>query len=156
MANFGANSQQKLLTCHASLQAVLTEAIKHYDFSIVCGTRGKEEQDLAFAKGMSKTQWPFSKHNANPSHAFDIYPYHSKYGSLTDDPTVIKKIQSVVAVQPEAVKQFITQEYCLMAGVIMTVATQVGVKLRWGGDWNCDGNRFDNSFNDLAHFELVD
>jgi peptidoglycan L-alanyl-D-glutamate endopeptidase CwlK len=43
-----------------------------------------------------------------------------------------------------------------MAGVILTCAKQLGVKLRWGGDWDGDGNRLNNKFNDLAHFELVD
>ena len=28
-------------------------------------------------------------------------------------------------------------------------------RVRWGGDWNNDGQLRDNEFNDLVHFELM-
>lgn len=43
-----------------------------------------------------------------------------------------------------------------MAGVILTVAQKLKIKLRWGGDWDGDGDRLNNSFDDLAHFELAE
>jgi peptidoglycan L-alanyl-D-glutamate endopeptidase CwlK len=155
MYSFSKNSQKHFDTCHAQLQLVLLEAIKYYDFSVVCGHRGQFEQDLAYAKGFSKLKFPKSKHNALPSNAFDIYPYHSQYGSLTEDAIVVKRIQSRIARTPNAVIEFIRAEYCVMAGIVLTASKIVGVELRWGGDWNSDGNRLDNTFNDLAHFELV-
>ena len=32
----------------------------------------------------------------------------------------------------------------------------LGVRLRWGGDWDSDLEVDDNDFDDLPHFELVD
>jgi hypothetical protein len=80
---FSANSLRHLKSCHPDLQIVLQAAIKVYDFSVVFGHRGQQAQDLAFQTGMSKLKWPNSKHNSLPSKAFDIYPYHATYGSLT-------------------------------------------------------------------------
>jgi len=37
----------------------------------------------------------------------------------------------------------------------MGVASQMGIKIRWGGDWDSDGSVCDNKFNDLVHFELA-
>lgn len=37
----------------------------------------------------------------------------------------------------------------------MGVATMMGVKIRWGGDWDLDTDLKDNTFDDLPHFELI-
>jgi peptidoglycan L-alanyl-D-glutamate endopeptidase CwlK len=34
------------------------------------------------------------------------------------------------------------------------VASQMGLKIRWGGDWDMDTQTKDNKFDDLVHFEL--
>ena len=31
----------------------------------------------------------------------------------------------------------------------------MNVSLRWGGDWDGDGDRTDQTFNDLMHWELI-
>jgi hypothetical protein len=36
------------------------------------------------------------------------------------------------------------------------IAHEMGVKIRWGGDWDSDGEIKDNSFDDLVHVELID
>ena len=38
----------------------------------------------------------------------------------------------------------------------MGVASQMGIKIRWGGDWDRDTDLSDNRFNDLPHFELME
>ena len=38
----------------------------------------------------------------------------------------------------------------------MLIGHQLGLKLRWGGDWDSDGEIKDNSFDDLVHIELRD
>lgn len=55
---FGGNSIKKLKTCHVALQLLMGEAIKTspIDFTIVCGHRGKEEENKAFRTGNSKLQ----------------------------------------------------------------------------------------------------
>jgi peptidoglycan LD-endopeptidase CwlK len=32
----------------------------------------------------------------------------------------------------------------------------MGIEIRWGGDWDGDGDLSDHKFNDLPHFELID
>jgi len=47
------------------------------------------------------------------------------------------------------------ERFYVLAGVIMACAHEEGVKIRWGGDWDSDGDYHDSSFIDLPHFELV-
>lgn len=44
---------------------------------------------------------------------------------------------------------------CVVAGVMFSCANELNVKLRWGLDWNSDGDIRDNTFNDMYHFELI-
>jgi len=39
----------------------------------------------------------------------------------------------------------------------MSIATQLGIKIRWGGNWANDynGGFKKNKFDDLVHFELL-
>jgi peptidoglycan L-alanyl-D-glutamate endopeptidase CwlK len=32
----------------------------------------------------------------------------------------------------------------------------MGIKIRWGGDWDSDGDINDNRFDDLVHVEIKD
>ena len=41
------------------------------------------------------------------------------------------------------------------AGYVLAVADQQRLQLRWGGDWDMDGDFLDQRFDDLVHFELV-
>ena len=50
-----------------SLQNLFNEVIKDRDCTILCGYRGKEEQEKAVSEGNSKLHYPHSKHNYNPS-----------------------------------------------------------------------------------------
>lgn len=77
MYKFSELSQKKLDTCHPFLQEVCNELIKEMDFTVLCGYRGKAEQDEAFAKGASKLKFPKSRHNTKPSKAVDIAPYNN-------------------------------------------------------------------------------
>jgi len=43
---------------------------------------------------------------------------------------------------------------CVVAGVMFACASELNVKLRWGLDWNENGDIRDNKFNDQYHFEL--
>ena len=44
---------------------------------------------------------------------------------------------------------------CVIAGVMFSCAAELGIKLRWGLDWNQNGDIRDNTFNDQYHFELA-
>jgi peptidoglycan L-alanyl-D-glutamate endopeptidase CwlK len=44
---------------------------------------------------------------------------------------------------------------CYLAGVIQCAAAELGYDLRWGGNWDGDGEIIkDQKFNDLPHFEI--
>lgn len=129
MSKFSKISKARLATCHPDLQKVFNEVIKHYDCSVLCGTRGKEEQDEAVRTGHSKTKYPKSKHNSTPSLACDVVPYPVDWND--------------------------SKRFYHFAGFVMGIAYSLGVNLRWGGDFNSDLNFKNDSFIDLPHFELV-
>lgn len=130
MALFSKSSLDRLDTCDPRLQATLLKVIHNFDCMVLCGHRDKTEQDTAFASGASKLKWPASKHNSTPSKAVDVLPYPINWAD--------------------------TQRITYFAGYVMATALSLGVKLRWGGDWDKDTDLKDNTFDDLAHFELVD
>ena len=74
MPYFGRLSTQRLSTCDERLQDICNEAIKVYDFSVLCGHRDEIEQKKLFREGKSKLEYPHSKHNSIPSLAVDIAP----------------------------------------------------------------------------------
>ena len=119
----------------------LTPELQHYcdrvlhevaDISLICGHRNEQAQNNAFDIGASKLRWPDGKHNQLPSMAVDLqpYPYPAK-----------------------AVKLWAGLGY--IAGSMKQMAAADGVKLRWGGDWDGDGDVSDQTFDDLFHIEVV-
>lgn len=109
MPSFSKRSLDNLAQCDERLQKVAKECIKTFDFTVIQGFRGEADQNKAFREGKSKLQWPASKHNRRPSHAFDATPVPLDW----DD---IKAFQAM----GRAMKQ---------------AAHKVGVKITWGGDW---------------------
>ena len=120
MPRFSKRSLNKLSTCHEDIQKVLKEAIKYFDFSVLCGHRDKQTQDEAYYQGFSKLKFPYSKHNKKPSLAVDVAPYPIDWQD--------------------------TLRFSFIAGVILTISNQMGVKLEWGGHWK--------RFKDYPHFQL--
>ena len=47
------------------------------------------------------------------------------------------------------------ERFFYFAGVVKGVAEEMGIKIRWGGDWDGDNDFDDQTFDDLVHFELV-
>lgn len=129
MFKYGTNSLNNISTLHPNLQIIAFDLIKIMNVSVVCGHRGKEEQDKAVADKKSKTPWPKSKHNSLPSNAMDVIPYPTGYKD--------------------------TRLIYFMAGAIQAIADKHNIKIRWGGDWDSDGDLNDQTFNDLVHFELA-
>jgi hypothetical protein len=112
MPTFSKRSTDNLATCHRDLQKVAHEAIKHFDFVVICGHRGKAEQQKAFREKKSKLQWPNSLHNKLPSLAMDCVPVPLNW-------------------QDKA-------SFDKMGAVMKEAAKTVGVRITWGGnfrDW---------------------
>lgn len=132
---FGKSSLKHLDTCHQDLVKVARRAleISTVDFSVTCGHRCKEDQDRAVAEKKSKTPWPTSKHNANPARALDFLPINP--ATEKGDWNYIEGFKTV-------------------ARAFLTAADDLGVPMRWGGDWNMNGRTDDEKFVDMPHVEL--
>ena len=127
---FSTTSLRRLEELHPQLKLLCQTALSLnlMDFSIAVGHRGQAEQDEAHAKGNSQLKWPNSLHNKFPSLAVDLLPYPTGW---------TKK-----------------EPFYFLAGIMLSTASTLHIPLRWGGDWNQNGNLFDQPFYDPAHFEL--
>ena len=128
MPRFGKRSIGRLQTCDQKLQELFYEVVKHFDCSIIEGHRGEERQNKAFADGKSKVKYPNGKHNQIPSIAVDVAPYPIDWSDR--------------------------DRFHYFGGFVLGVAKEMGMNIRWGGDWNQDTETKDNKFDDLVHFEI--
>lgn len=125
----------RLQQCHPDIIRVVIRAIQltPIDFMVGAGVRSIEEQRENVRKGVSKTM--NSKHlpqRDGMSHAVDLWPWVN--GAIPwDDWRAFKSV----------------------ADAMLQAAGELGVDLRWGGDWDRDGDSNDHSFLDGPHFELV-
>jgi peptidoglycan LD-endopeptidase CwlK len=95
MPSFGKSSLQRLNECHPNLQIILNEAIKELDFTILCGHRGEDEQNQAFAEKKSQVKFPNSKHNSMPSMAADIALYPINWNDIAGFNKLMDKVQEI-------------------------------------------------------------
>lgn len=110
MPQFSERSLKNLAQCDERLQRVAHEAIKHFDFTVICGHRGEAEQNAAYKAGHSRLKFPQSKHNKTPSLAFDACPFPIDWNDH-------KRFQ-------------------IMGKVMKEAAASLGIKITWGGDWH--------------------
>lgn len=129
MPKFSKKSQERLATCAPDLQRLFNEVIKERDCTVLCGHRTKEEQDEAVRGGFSKTPFPKSKHNPFPSLAVDVVPYPIDWNNK--------------------------QRFIEFHAYVKLIAAKLEIKIRWGGDWDNDGDWRDERFLDMPHYELV-
>jgi peptidoglycan L-alanyl-D-glutamate endopeptidase CwlK len=129
MPAFSERSKSNLKTAHPDLQRLFNEVVKYWDCAVIEGYRGPEEQHEAFINGKSKLDWPNGKHNKLPSLAVDVAPCSIDFNDIH-------------------------RIYCF-AGFVLGIAKMMGIKIRWGGDWDSDTEVKDNKFNDLVHFEVI-
>lgn len=140
MPSFGKRSQLHLNEAHPFLRAALLETIKEFDFSIICGYRGREEQEAARRKGTSKAHFGQSAHNYHPCLSVDCIPY----------PFSEKDWENDAVFRTLADHFFSAADRCRKSGAIPQ-----SVKFRWGGGL-VDGKPVQgSSFNwDQPHLEL--
>jgi peptidoglycan LD-endopeptidase CwlK len=128
MPSFSSRSSEKLASCDDQLQRVFNEVIKRFDCSILQGHRGEQEQNEKYRIGLSRVQYPNSKHNSSPSRAVDLAPYPIDWNDR--------------------------ERFSYFAGYVLGISSSMEISLRWGGDWNKDTQINNNNFDDLPHFEL--
>ena len=96
------------------------------DVTIIEGLRTKERQAELLTQGKSKTK--YSKHIVGK--AVDLAPYPIDWNDR--------------------------DRFHYMGGMLRGIANELNINIRWGGDWDSDGETKDNSFDDLVHIELLD
>ena len=128
MPYFGKSSKKRLSTCNSKLQDIFNEVIQHVDCSVLEGYREKDRQNKLYKEGKTKVKYPDGRHNRQPSSAVDVTPYPVDWKDR--------------------------ERQTLFAGFVIGVASQMGINLRWGGDWDQDFQVVDNRFDDFPHFEL--
>ena len=128
MPRFGSRSRQRLDTCDERLQKVFERVVEEIDCTILEGERGEERQNFLYDSGQSKLRYPNGKHNSSPSLAVDVAPWPIDWEDK--------------------------ERFVLFAGFVLGVAKEMGIKLRWGGDWDQDWTTKDTKFFDGPHFEL--
>ena len=128
MFKYSRTSLARLASCDPIIVSIMEAAIlvSPVDISIVCGSRSKDDQDLAYALGNSTKKYPDSMHNKSPSLAVDIAPYYK--GEIPWEDTKL---------------------FYLIAGIVLGYSNL----LRWGGAWDGTLNT-KRQLADLGHFEL--
>ena len=136
--SYSFTSKTKLETCHPDLQTLFFYVSLNYENTIVCGHRGEQEQNEAFASGASQLKYPNSKHNSYPSMAVDAAPYevnHIDWG----------KLQSA----------YFAGYVKGMAEILFRMSI-ISHKIRCGIDWDKDNDIDDTKFWDACHFEIIE
>lgn len=128
MFTFGKASKASRAKLHPLLRSIVDEAIKEIDFKILDATRGRAAQTRAFLQGTSKVKFGNSAHNYVPAIAMDLFPAPYDWND--------------------------TGSFLRLHKVISRIAKEKGVPLRWGGDWNMDGNKTTDDNWDKPHYEL--
>ena len=124
MFKFGKRSKERLKGVNPKLVNVLNELIKIMDVTIIEGLRTEARQNELLAQGKSKTK--YSKHLEGK--AVDLAPYPIDWEDR--------------------------ERFHYMGGMIRGIGIKMGVDIRWGGDWDSDGEVKDNGFDDLVHVEI--
>tara|TARA_R100001463_G_scaffold21168_2_gene51075 strand:+ start:389 stop:769 length:381 start_codon:yes stop_codon:yes gene_type:complete len=124
MPKFGKRSKERLRGIDARLVSVLNELVKIMDVTIIEGLRSEQRQEKLLKEGSTKTK--FSKHITGK--AVDLAPYPIDWNDR--------------------------DRFHYMGGMIRGIAKQLNVPVRWGGDWDSDGETKDNKFDDLVHVEI--
>lgn len=147
-------------TLHSDLQIIISWGLKRcaVDFTLYEGHRSEETQFEYFKKGRELNhrtgEWEIvdrkkvitsidgkrrkGKHNYNPSLAVDLHVYVPDKPYLTWD----EKHLTYIGASLIMVAKFLYEE-----GLISHT-------LRWGGNWDRDGDLADNTLYDLPHLEL--
>jgi peptidoglycan L-alanyl-D-glutamate endopeptidase CwlK len=132
-------SKRNLIGVHPDMVAVVTRAIEitPADFMVIEGVRTPERQKELYAQGRTKpgkkVTWTLnSNHFKQPDgfgRAVDLLPEPYDW----KDPGQFDKV----------------------ARAMREAGKQLGVKIRWGGDWDQDGRAREKGETDSPHFELA-
>lgn len=136
----GKTSTANLVGVHPELVAIVKRALElsTVDFKVDCGVRTPERQAELYAQGRTKpgqvVTWTLnSNHFINKltkyGHAVDLVPLPVDWTNLAAFDAVAK--------------------------AMFQAAKERNIELRWGADWDQDGNPRERGETDSPHFEIV-
>lgn len=150
----GQRSLGRLAGIHPDLASVVKRAIEltTQDFSVLEGVRSDDRQRELYGQGrtaaelravgvdpklakpsMQKVTWTLKsnhfKQKDGYGHAVDLVPYPLDWNALA--------------------------KFDAIATAMFAAADDIGVTIRWGADWDQDGNWRERGETDSPHFELV-
>lgn len=139
MYKFSQKSLDNLVGVHPYLVSCVYKlmSLQVMDFSVNEGVRTLARQKELFDAKKSKTM--DSKHLIQADgygHAVDLYPSPINMAE-------VNKSNS---------KEII--RFGVLAGLLISISKENNVQLRWGGDWDSDGQTLDHTFFDAPHFEI--
>lgn len=109
MNTLSKKSIQKLNTCHSDLKRLIKTVALEEKCAVICGFRGRYEQEKAYNTGKSKAKWGMSKHNLKPSQAVDVVPLPLNWNDIPAFERLGEKI--------------------------MAKAAELNIKVKWGRDF---------------------
>lgn len=136
----GTRSLERLQGVHPDMVKVVKRAaaLSSQDFTVLEGVRTPARQKELYAQGRTKpgnvVTWTMtSNHFINKKtgfgHAVDLAPWPIDWND-------IKKFDAI-------------------AKVMFQAAKDLGIRIRWGADWDQDGKPRERGESDSPHFELV-
>jgi peptidoglycan LD-endopeptidase CwlK len=138
--SLGARSRANLEGVDPDMIRVVERAIANspQDFMVLEGVRTPARQKELYAQGRTKpgkkVTWTLnSNHFINPKtgygQAVDLVPFPVDWSDL--------------------------KKFDVMARAMLKAATDLGIPIRWGANWDGDGNWREKGETDSPHFELV-
>lgn len=137
----GAQSLARLKGVHPQLVRVVQRAIEisKVDFMVLEGVRTPQRQRELYAQGRTKpgqiVTWTLTSNHFVKSdgfgHAVDLVPWPVDW----EGPTRFPKFDEI-------------------SRAMFAAAAELGVKIRWGADWDRDGKPRERGETDSPHFEL--
>lgn len=141
MIKFSRRSESNLEGVHPKLVRVVRRAAEmacaEEDFMVIEGVRTLARQKELYAQGRTKpgkiVTWTLKsnhfKHADGFGHAVDLVPYPVDWNDI--------------------------KRFNRLAEIMFDAAEREGVRIRWGADWDMDGNPRERGESDSPHFELA-
>lgn len=130
MYKLGKNSLKRLKGVNSDLVLIVVRAIQitKVDFAVIEGVRTPERQKELYEEGATKTL----SSNHLTGNAVDLAPWVEGQIPWKD-----------------------REAFKAVAEAMLKAGSELGISIRWGGDWDRDGDSGDETFYDGPHFELI-
>lgn len=151
MFKLSARSEKALVGVDPKLVAVVRRAIQitPVDFMVVEGVRTREQCMINYGKGRTVAQLKAKGIPANYSK-----PAAAKVTWLNDPFASKHCFGKAVDLLPAPYDWKDTKPFDQVAKAMLQAAKELGVKVRWGADWDADGKPREKGEADSPHFEI--